>query len=112
MEDIEDNLAEEFEDEAVDDEAEPAEPGEATPPPDPEEAEVDSIEDILAKKEELRAGGEEDSLLSLTREERLEPLSVKVVPQQSTEFVCKKCYLVKHRSQLADKRRTLCRDCA
>jgi hypothetical protein len=26
--------------------------------------------------------------------------------------VCKSCFLVKHRSQLADRRRTLCRDCA
>ena len=31
---------------------------------------------------------------------------------QETEFVCKRCFLVKHRSQLADKKRTLCRDCA
>jgi len=34
-----------------------------------------------------------------------------VVPQQPTEFVCKSCYLVKHRSQLADKRKMFCRDC-
>lgn len=27
------------------------------------------------------------------------------------EFVCKSCFLVKHRSQLADPRRRLCRDC-
>jgi hypothetical protein len=27
------------------------------------------------------------------------------------EFVCKSCFLVKHRSQLADTRRQLCRDC-
>ncbi|HZP90967.1 MAG TPA: DUF4193 family protein [Actinomycetota bacterium] len=26
--------------------------------------------------------------------------------------MCKKCYLVKHRSQLKDKARMLCRDCA
>ena len=38
--------------------------------------------------------------------------SVKVVPQQPTEFTCRNCYLVKHRSQLADKKRMLCRDCA
>jgi len=35
-----------------------------------------------------------------------------VVPPQPTEFICKKCYLVKHRSQLKDKARMLCRDCA
>ncbi len=27
------------------------------------------------------------------------------------EFVCKSCFLVKHKSQLADPRRQLCRDC-
>lgn len=27
------------------------------------------------------------------------------------EFVCKSCFLVKHRSQLAESRRQLCRDC-
>ena len=48
----------------------------------------------------------------LGREEPLETLSVKVVPQQPTEFVCRKCYLVKHRSQLADKKKMYCRDCA
>ena len=45
-------------------------------------------------------------------DDRLEPIEARVVPIQSTEFVCKNCYLVKHRSQLADKRRMFCRDCA
>jgi hypothetical protein len=27
------------------------------------------------------------------------------------EFVCSKCFLVKRTTQLADKRRKLCRDC-
>jgi len=34
------------------------------------------------------------------------------VPIQTTEFVCKNCFLVKHRSQLKDKKKMLCRDCA
>ena len=55
---------------------------------------------------------EEESVLTLTREERLEPLAVKVVPPQPTEFICSNCYLVKHRSQLKDKAKMLCRDCA
>ena len=81
--------------------------------PEPEEA---SLEDILTKKPEERPAPEEDddedSVLSLGRDERLETLSVKVIPQQPTEFMCRKCYLVKHRSQLADKKRMYCRDCA
>src|SRR6266545_4854828 len=109
MEDIEESL----EDEEVEEESEA--PSEEVPAPaaaaDGED--VESIEDLLVKKE-AREGEEEedDGLLSLSREERLEPLAVKVVPPQPTEFICKKCYLVKHRSQLKDKAKMLCRDCA
>ena len=89
-----------------DDEEEPA-PAAAEPP---EEGEA-SLDELLTSQ----AGGEEEedeSVLSFVRDERIETLSVKVVPQQPTEFTCRKCYLVKHRSQLADKKRMLCRDCA
>jgi hypothetical protein len=92
-----------------DDEEEPA-PAAAEPP---EEGEA-SLDELLTSRAE-EAGGEEEedeSVLSLDRDERIETLSVKVVPQQPTEFTCRKCYLVKHRSQLADKKRMLCRDCA
>jgi hypothetical protein len=74
-----------------------------------------SLDEMLAKKaEEGAAGeenGEEESVLPTGAAERVETLTVKVVPQQPTEFVCKKCFLVKHRSQLADKKRMFCRDC-
>jgi hypothetical protein len=76
-----------------------------------------SLEEILTKKPEDRPAPEEeddeDSILSLGREERIETLSVKVVPPDpNKEFTCRKCYLVKHRSQLADRKRMYCRDCA
>ena len=35
----------------------------------------------------------------------------KVLPKQPDEFVCQSCFLVKHPSQLADKKNMLCRDC-
>ena len=73
-----------------------------------------SLDEILAKKAEGDSPEEEsddESMLSMGREERVETLAVKVVPQQPTEFVCKSCFLVKHRSQLADKKRMFCRDC-
>jgi hypothetical protein len=73
-----------------------------------------SLDEILAKKAEGDSPEEEaedDSILSIGRDERVETLAVKVVPQQPTEFVCKSCFLVKHRSQLADKKRMFCRDC-
>jgi uncharacterized phage infection (PIP) family protein YhgE len=81
--------------------------------------EVESIQDLLAKQEsaseqaEAQTEDEEDTTVSKGRDERLEPLdSTRIVPMQSSEFMCKRCFLVKHRSQLADKKRTLCRDCA
>jgi hypothetical protein len=81
--------------------------------------EVESIQDILAKQEtkaeEEEAAEEEEeaaALATMSREEKLEPADSRVVPMQSTEFMCKRCFLVKHRSQLADKKRTYCRDCA
>jgi hypothetical protein len=74
-----------------------------------------SLDELMAKKADEPAAAEEaeeESLLEPGRDERVEALTVKVVPQQPTEFVCKNCFLVKHRSQLADKKRMLCRDCA
>ena len=106
---------EQAEEEHEDEGSEEAE-GEATPAPaqrprDVADGEVESIQEIIEKKESA-GDEEEDTVLSMTREERLEPLAVKVVPKQSSEFVCKNCYLVKHRSQLKDEKRMLCRDCA
>lgn len=83
---------------------------------EPDEETETSLEEILTKKPEERPAPEEEdeeSILSLGREERLETLSVKVIPPDpNKEFTCRKCYLVKHRSQLADKKRMYCRDCA
>lgn len=111
MEDIDKPLDEEFEEplEEEDDDVEPPEVDPTAPPT--EGAEVESLETLIAKKDG-HPDDEEDPLLSMGREERLEPLAVKVVPPQPTEFVCKRCFLVKHQSQLKDKKRTLCRDCA
>jgi hypothetical protein len=79
------------------------------------EAAEASLDELIAKKADEAAPEEEaeEAILETGRgEERVEALSVKVVPQQPTEFTCRNCYLVKHRSQLADKKRMLCRDCA
>jgi hypothetical protein len=94
----------------------PAEPPEPVDPADPAAAEVESIQDLLVKQEaraeDDEVEEEDETAVALTRDERLEPLETRVVPMQTTEFVCKRCFLVKHRSQLADKKRMLCRDCA
>ena len=117
MEEIEETVDESFEDEDIDgaeDEGEEEAPAPAAAP-EREEGEVESsLEELLAKREGRPAEEEEedDSVLALGREERLEPLAVKVVPPSDKEFVCRNCHLVKHRAQLADKDRMLCRDCA
>ena len=117
-----DDLVDEEEELPTDDEEE-AEPTEedlqdATVPPEPGLGEVESIQDLLAKQEATETAKEpaedEDDVipLDLARDDRAEPIDTKVVPMQETEFMCKRCYLVKHRSQLADKKKMLCRDCA
>jgi hypothetical protein len=71
-----------------------------------------SLEEILSKRGEVVDVEEEDeSLLDLTPDERLETLSIRPVPKQANEFVCSNCHLVKHQSQLADADKQLCRDC-
>jgi len=91
-------------------------PAEPADPADPANAEVESIQELLVKQEaraeEEEAEDDDEPVVALTKDERLEPMETRVEPIQSTEFVCKKCFLVKHRSQLADKKRMLCRDCA
>lgn len=111
------DLEDEEEDEPVlDSEEEEAEGGAQVEAETVEEPGEASLDEILTKKPEERPvpeeEEEEESILALGRDEPIETLSVKVVPQQPTEFTCRKCYLVKHRSQLADKKRMYCRDCA
>jgi hypothetical protein len=116
VEDLEDTLDDEEVDEEGSDSVEDEEAPATAPAPAPAagDEDVESIQDILVKQEARaeEAEEEDDSVLTLTREERLEPLATKVVPPQPTEFICSNCYLVKHRSQLKDKAKMLCRDCA
>ena len=119
--DIED-LAEEEEELAADedDEAEPTAEDleDATVPPEPGLENVESIQDLLAKQEATEtvkeAADEDEEVipLDLAKDDRAEAIDTKVVPMQETEFMCRNCFLVKHRSQLKDKTRMLCRDCA
>ncbi len=114
-----DDLAEE--DGAALEELEPSpeDLAETTVPPEPGLGQVESIQDLLAKQEsatETQEAATEDedeaAVATLTKDERLEPVDARVVPIQSSEFTCTNCFLVKHRSQLADKKRMRCRDCA
>jgi hypothetical protein len=43
-----------------------------------------------------------------------EEISVRVIPRQADEFTCSRCFLVHHRSQIAEDRngQLVCRECA
>lgn len=81
---------------------------------EPEEEE--SLDELIAKKSSEDAAeddSEDDTVLTLEPEERVGgSLPSNVQPQQSSEFTCRNCFLVKSKSQLADRKRMLCRDCA
>ena len=88
------------------------------PEEEEDEAQVEaSLDELIAKKTDRPAPVDEDDdddevMLSMGRDDTREPLTTRVLPVQQNEFICKSCFLVKHRSQLSDQRRQLCRDCA
>ena len=85
-----------------------------------EDGDEASLEELLAQRASSRRGAddveEEDDIMSLSSEKdtpAVTALPSKVIPiKDQQEFVCKSCYLVKARSQLADPERMYCRDCA
>ncbi len=85
---------------------------------DDAEAEVDeALEELEAEELELLAEEVEDSLLvneaTELREIRRAELGLNIGAQAARvdEFVCSSCFLVKRTSQLANKRKLICRDC-
>ena len=78
-----------------------------------EEVGVETSFEELAKRAEDVEEEDDDVVLDLAPgDAKDEALIEKVVPPQANEFTCRNCFLVKHRSQLADKKKMLCRDCA
>lgn len=76
-----------------------------------------SLEELLQKKAAERPAEEaEDDVLDLelSHEEQVgsDSLVIKALPKQENEFTCRSCFLVKHQSQLANRRKSICRDCA
>lgn len=121
MNDVDDTVSDTLDDEDLEaedlDEGEPTESdlAEADLPPDPATGEdVESIQELISKQE---AGGdaeeaEEETPEPVVRGETADSPDHRVVPMQSSEFQCTNCFLVKHRSQLADPKKMRCRDCA
>lgn len=102
---------------------------------DPEEAEAElamssededdeedaSLDQLLSQRAAGRRGSDDadddDDIMALASEKEptgtVEIPASRLVPvKDRQEFVCARCHLVKARSQLADKDRMLCRDCA
>jgi hypothetical protein len=102
-------------------------PGVLVAPPEPVEEEEE--DDVVDLDEELHPDDVEEALDVVLRErtvaagleeeedEEDEPddrgeAGTKIVPRRENEFLCKSCFLVLPRHQLADEKRMICRDCA
>src|SRR4051794_39481664 len=109
--------------EVDDDSDDEAEEGTATA------AKTEDDEEIIDLDEELHPDDVEEALDVVLRERtakaRLEDEEededepddrgeggTRIVPRRENEFLCKSCFLVLPRHQLADEERMLCRDCA
>ncbi|HEX9774797.1 MAG TPA: DUF4193 family protein [Actinomycetota bacterium] len=79
-----------------------------------ERAEETSFEELAKKAESGEADDDDESgVVDIDAgDDKTEALIEKVVPIQANEFTCRNCFLVKHKSQLADKKRMFCVDCA
>jgi hypothetical protein len=95
---------------------------EATAPEDEEDDVVDLDEelhpddveealDVVLRERTVAQGLEEDEEDDEEPDDRGEA-GTKIVPRRENEFLCKSCFLVLPRHQLADEKRMICRDCA
>ena len=80
----------------------------------------DSLEELKARRDESQAGTADVDEVDLAESLELpgadlsgEELTVRVLPRQADEFTCSSCFLVHHRSQLADDSggRLICSEC-
>lgn len=79
----------------------------------------DSLEELKSRRVDQQSGVVDVDEADLAESQELpgadlsgEELTVKVLPMQNDEFRCSRCFLVHHRSQLADEKKMICRDCA
>ncbi len=79
-----------------------------------EELHPDDVEealDVVLRERTVAQGLEEEDEEDDEPDDRGEPRT-KIVPRRENEFLCKSCFLVLPRHQLADEKRMICRDCA
>ncbi len=86
-----------------------------------EELAEDSLEELKARRNDAQSGAVEADESEIAENFELpgadlsgEEMTVKVLPKQADEFTCSSCFLVHHRSRLAEERngQLVCRDCA
>src|SRR6476619_8128252 len=84
-----------------------------------EDQSEESIEELKARRHDKNSGKVDEDEAEAAESFELpgadlshEELAVEVMPKQEDEFTCMSCFLVHHRSQLADEKKLICRDCA
>ena len=84
-----------------------------------DEQSEESIEELKARRHDKNSGKVDEDETEAAESFELpgadlshEELAVEVKPTQEDEFTCMSCFLVHHRSQLADAKKMICRDCA
>src|SRR5689334_25322861 len=79
-----------------------------------EELHPDDVEealDVVLRERTAKAGLDDEAEDDEEPDDRGEG-GTRIVPRRDNEFLCKSCFLVLPRHQLADEERMLCRDCA
>ncbi len=86
-----------------------------------DELNEDSLEELKARRTDKNSGKVDEDETEAAEGFELpgadlsnEELSVRVLPRQADEFTCSRCFLVRHRSQLAGESngQLVCSDCA
>ena len=90
--------------------------------PTDEEMKEDSIEELKTRRNDAQSGKVDEDEVEAAESFELpgadlshEELTVRVLPRQSDEFTCAGCFLVRHRSQIAEEKASgeeYCFDCA
>ena len=92
-----------------------------TPRKTDEELHEESLEELKARRADAQSGqvdideAEAAESLELPGADLSgEELAVRVVPKQTDEFTCSRCFLVQHHTQLArsEGAKSICKDCA
>lgn len=86
-----------------------------------DEVSEDSIEELKNRRNDANSGKVDEDEVEAAESFELpgadlshEELTVRVLPRQADEFTCAGCFLVRHRSQIAEQKgdQAYCMDCA